>query len=291
MRRGGRPGNRRRRLRDQAVPAPRTARPGQGVLREATLSAAATKRRTSRTSTASAAGGSMSSPRSCSIPRGVAVSLSTAEFLVLWALVAQPHEVLTRDQLRQGPPERPFQAGPAAGERGDQPPAQQARPGGGRRPDDPHRPPRRLHLRHAGRSRSRRLGSSPPADIWDDQALIVENGACSWAGAGQRRGRRPRQPGWRHPQVHRTLISGRRPPPGPGCAIRRPDGSSAGDRSAAHRSRSTPGAGPGPQPPRAGSRRKRASARAVPRTPRPPGRAQQQAGEVVIEVHDPMQAQ
>jgi two-component system OmpR family response regulator len=38
-------------------------------------------------------------------PRGVAVPLSTAEFLVLWALVARPHEVLTRDQLRQGPPD------------------------------------------------------------------------------------------------------------------------------------------------------------------------------------------
>jgi two-component system OmpR family response regulator len=38
-------------------------------------------------------------------PRGVPVQLSTAEFLVLWALVAKPNQVLTRDELRQGPPD------------------------------------------------------------------------------------------------------------------------------------------------------------------------------------------
>lgn len=38
-------------------------------------------------------------------PRGGAVALSTAEFLVLWALVDRPGQVLTRDQLRQGPPD------------------------------------------------------------------------------------------------------------------------------------------------------------------------------------------
>jgi two-component system OmpR family response regulator len=38
-------------------------------------------------------------------PRGRAVPLSTAEFLVLWALVDRPNQVLTRDQLRQGPPD------------------------------------------------------------------------------------------------------------------------------------------------------------------------------------------
>ena len=45
-------------------------------------------------------------------PRGVAVTLSTAEFLVLWALVARPNEVLTRDQLRQGPPDAYFRSAP-----------------------------------------------------------------------------------------------------------------------------------------------------------------------------------
>ncbi|KQY35925.1 hypothetical protein ASD38_05140 [Caulobacter sp. Root487D2Y] len=38
-------------------------------------------------------------------PRGCAVPLSTAEFLVLWALVDRPNQVLTRDELRQGPPD------------------------------------------------------------------------------------------------------------------------------------------------------------------------------------------
>ncbi len=38
-------------------------------------------------------------------PRGVPVPLSTAEFLVLWALVDRPGQVLTRDELRQGPPD------------------------------------------------------------------------------------------------------------------------------------------------------------------------------------------
>jgi len=36
-------------------------------------------------------------------PRGRPVPLSTAEFLVLWALVAKSKQVLTRDELRQGP--------------------------------------------------------------------------------------------------------------------------------------------------------------------------------------------
>jgi two-component system OmpR family response regulator len=45
-------------------------------------------------------------------PRGAAVLLSTAEFLVLWALVARPNEVLTRDQLRQGPPDVYFRSAP-----------------------------------------------------------------------------------------------------------------------------------------------------------------------------------
>jgi two-component system OmpR family response regulator len=38
-------------------------------------------------------------------PRGGPVPLSTAEFLVLWALVDRPSQVLTRDELRQGPPD------------------------------------------------------------------------------------------------------------------------------------------------------------------------------------------
>ena len=38
-------------------------------------------------------------------PRGRPVSLSTAEFLVLWALVDRPGQVLTRDELRHGPPD------------------------------------------------------------------------------------------------------------------------------------------------------------------------------------------
>jgi two-component system OmpR family response regulator len=38
-------------------------------------------------------------------PRGRPVPLSTAEFLVLWALVDRPGQVLTRDELRQGPPD------------------------------------------------------------------------------------------------------------------------------------------------------------------------------------------
>lgn len=38
-------------------------------------------------------------------PRGRPVPLSTAEFLVLWALVARPGRVLTRGELRQGPPD------------------------------------------------------------------------------------------------------------------------------------------------------------------------------------------
>lgn len=38
-------------------------------------------------------------------PRGATVPLSTAEFLVLWALVDRPNQVLTRDELRQGPPD------------------------------------------------------------------------------------------------------------------------------------------------------------------------------------------
>ena len=38
-------------------------------------------------------------------PRGAPVPLSTAEFLVLWALVDRPGQVLTRDELRQGPPD------------------------------------------------------------------------------------------------------------------------------------------------------------------------------------------
>jgi two-component system, OmpR family, response regulator len=38
-------------------------------------------------------------------PRGADVPLSTAEFLVLWALVDRPNQVLTRDELRQGPPD------------------------------------------------------------------------------------------------------------------------------------------------------------------------------------------
>jgi two-component system OmpR family response regulator len=38
-------------------------------------------------------------------PRGRPVPLSTAEFLVLWALVDRPNQVLTRDELRQGPPD------------------------------------------------------------------------------------------------------------------------------------------------------------------------------------------
>lgn len=45
-------------------------------------------------------------------PRGAAVLLSTAEFLVLWALVARPNAVLTRDQLRQGPPDAHFRPAP-----------------------------------------------------------------------------------------------------------------------------------------------------------------------------------
>jgi two-component system OmpR family response regulator len=38
-------------------------------------------------------------------PRGAPVVLSTAEFLVLWALVDRPGQVLTRDELRHGPPD------------------------------------------------------------------------------------------------------------------------------------------------------------------------------------------
>lgn len=38
-------------------------------------------------------------------PRDRSVPLSTAEFLVLWALVDRPNQVLTRDALRQGPPD------------------------------------------------------------------------------------------------------------------------------------------------------------------------------------------
>ncbi len=38
-------------------------------------------------------------------PRGAPTPLSTAEFLVLWALVDRPSQVLTRDELRQGPPD------------------------------------------------------------------------------------------------------------------------------------------------------------------------------------------
>jgi two-component system OmpR family response regulator len=38
-------------------------------------------------------------------PRARPVPLSTAEFLVLWALVDRPGQVLTRDELRQGPPD------------------------------------------------------------------------------------------------------------------------------------------------------------------------------------------
>lgn len=38
-------------------------------------------------------------------PRGGTVPLATAEFLVLWALVDRPNQVLTRDELRQGPPD------------------------------------------------------------------------------------------------------------------------------------------------------------------------------------------
>ncbi|KRA62428.1 hypothetical protein ASD89_21685 [Caulobacter sp. Root656] len=38
-------------------------------------------------------------------PRDRPVPLSTAEFLVLWALVDKPNQVLTRDALRQGPPD------------------------------------------------------------------------------------------------------------------------------------------------------------------------------------------
>jgi two-component system OmpR family response regulator len=38
-------------------------------------------------------------------PRGRPMALSTAEFLVLWALVASPNQVLTREELRQGPPD------------------------------------------------------------------------------------------------------------------------------------------------------------------------------------------
>jgi two-component system OmpR family response regulator len=38
-------------------------------------------------------------------PRGRPVPLSTAEFLVLWALVDRPNQVLTRDELRHGPPD------------------------------------------------------------------------------------------------------------------------------------------------------------------------------------------
>ena len=45
-------------------------------------------------------------------PRGAHVSLSTAEFLVLWTLVSKPREVHTRDQLRQGPPDAHARAAP-----------------------------------------------------------------------------------------------------------------------------------------------------------------------------------
>jgi two-component system OmpR family response regulator len=45
-------------------------------------------------------------------PRGANVALSTAEFLVLWALVARSNEVLTRDELRQGPPDAYFRPAP-----------------------------------------------------------------------------------------------------------------------------------------------------------------------------------
>lgn len=38
-------------------------------------------------------------------PRGREVPLATAEFLVLWALVDRPNQVLTRDELRHGPPD------------------------------------------------------------------------------------------------------------------------------------------------------------------------------------------
>ena len=38
-------------------------------------------------------------------PRGAPLALSTAEFLVLWALVDRPGQVLTRDELRHGPPD------------------------------------------------------------------------------------------------------------------------------------------------------------------------------------------
>ncbi|MDI1365259.1 MAG: response regulator transcription factor, partial [bacterium] len=43
-------------------------------------------------------------------PHGRPVALSTAEFLVLWALVDRPNAVLTRDDLRQGPPDAHFRA-------------------------------------------------------------------------------------------------------------------------------------------------------------------------------------
>jgi two-component system OmpR family response regulator len=38
-------------------------------------------------------------------PRSRPVPLSTAEFLVLWALLDRPNQVLTRDELRHGPPD------------------------------------------------------------------------------------------------------------------------------------------------------------------------------------------
>lgn len=45
-------------------------------------------------------------------PRGESVNLSSAEFLVLWTLVAKPQQILTRDQLQQGPPEARSKAPP-----------------------------------------------------------------------------------------------------------------------------------------------------------------------------------
>lgn len=45
-------------------------------------------------------------------PHGDSVNLSSAEFLVLWSLVARPQQILTREQLQQGPPEAPSKAPP-----------------------------------------------------------------------------------------------------------------------------------------------------------------------------------
>jgi hypothetical protein len=95
-------------------------------------------------------------------PRGRPVPLSTAEFLVLWALLDQAQSGADPPGTAPGPARRSRPPGAPAGQRRHQPAEEQARPRRRRRRPDPHGAPCGLHLRGAG-GPGAGVGPSSPA--------------------------------------------------------------------------------------------------------------------------------